>query len=154
LMEDDFHYDSLQGVLLLSVAKQCPREGGSIIYKARILYQIVKDTLFDDSSCKLAPTVVRSNKDKTNNIEIIYSPNPAHNSITLELIDLKQNEEFSIAILDLNGREKFTQKITNPKSRNVTLTIPDNLYGIYIATIKGKDDEILHKQKLVFVGNR
>ncbi|MBK8296843.1 MAG: T9SS type A sorting domain-containing protein [Saprospiraceae bacterium] len=154
LMEDDFHYDSMQGVLLLSVAKQCPREGGSIIYKARILYQIVKDTLFDDSSCKLAPTVVRSNKDKTNNIEIIYSPNPAHNSITLELIDLKQNEEFSIAILDLNGRDKFTQKITNPKSRNVTLTIPDNLYGIYIATIKGKDDEILHKQKLVFVGNR
>jgi len=84
-------------------------------------------------------------KEITNLVNLELYPNPATNSINLDF-DLVQSGVISISILDLMGRELYTEQINNAQSgfNQWTKNLSDlNLVnGVYIVNLKMNDQKL------------
>jgi hypothetical protein len=150
LMEDNYLFDVTQAADLLSVADQCPREGGSIVYKARALYRMVYDSLWDDSACKDTFMLVRSNKHNSiNNDGFTFAPVPAKDELFLEIGSINNSNPITIEIFDMTGRMVYQEIIKTPILGKINIPLKVHLAGIFTGVVK-RDKDLLFKQKLVF----
>lgn len=153
LMEADYVLDSAQTAQLLSVASQCPREGGSIVFKARALYQMVDDTLWNDSGCIEDYMSLRSAKKNifTNNSFDIY-PVPASDKLNLRIKSIDKYESIDLEIYNLTGKSVHHQHIYRPAASMVEIPIDKLQSGVFIGIVKYQN-EVLHIQRLIISRN-
>lgn len=150
-LEDDFEFDSSQKAQLLSVAQQCPREGGGIVYKARSLYRMVADSLWDDSACKDSFLLVRSvvkERVKMDKINII--PNPSSHSLYMNITDLINDDPLVVELYDISGKLKDTRTISPPTKGQTDLSDMINRSGIFTMIVR-RGKEIVYRQKQIII---
>lgn len=86
---------------ITQIAFQCPLSGGNSVYKARVLYQRINDTVFnDDSICEgIAAKRRELMTSKRNNLPLQFTiiPNPASHSVVLQWTEPREG----MAILEL-----------------------------------------------------
>ncbi|MBK9721975.1 MAG: hypothetical protein IPO78_10220 [Saprospiraceae bacterium] len=152
LMEDDFLFDVTQGAQLLGVAEQCPRLGGAIVFKARELYRLVDNVIFNDSICFPEFASVRSNNKVKLSSGYVFAPVPATNYLAIHIGKISKLDNITLELKDLLGKTIYSSIVNEPVSNSIiNIQIPDNLQGVFIGIIRN-DEKIVHKQKLIFLG--
>lgn len=136
------------------LAFQCPLQGGQAVYKARSLYAIVKDTVYDDNH--LCNAVERSNKtdENTSNVlnkevNVFVFPNPAENTVSVS-INGKVIQAVKLEWYDALGRLVQTNELPATESLQSTYQVQTTALqnGIYQLVVKEKNI-VLYSGKLV-----
>jgi Secretion system C-terminal sorting domain/Periplasmic copper-binding protein (NosD) len=142
-----YSLSSTQQSDLLSIAYQCPLEGGLAVYHARGLYAIVTDSIVwnDDSLCtakgltfrQLQYTEITTPKFSS---DISLYPNTAANEVTLFCAS-GMSMDFNISITDVLGKVVKYIDIPNSESSTYTMDISELISGVYIFKVNTKERE-------------
>jgi len=103
----------------------------------------------DGDSAKFAYTIYASqiptgiNENTENEINFSISPNPAHNSVLVN-INLENNKEFSIQIFDITGRCVLKENHKNSK-QTIILDISKLNTGLYFVNIQANNQSNIKK---------
>ncbi|RMG83147.1 MAG: T9SS C-terminal target domain-containing protein, partial [Bacteroidetes bacterium] len=114
---------------LESVVWQCPLMGGKAVYRARALYLMEIDTVFNDNLlCSPPQSMIGNNQNGLTTGTYLF-PNPAQQSVTLKLEETF-NTESELVIMDLNGKVINKYIITPDESqfRFSVENLPDGFY--------------------------
>lgn len=152
---DLYGKDSIANQFLsfLSIAQQCPSQGGTSVYRARFFVSLFNDSLtYDDFSICLAQGYYREMNPNLNqtNVEtnLIIKPNPA--SEFVEIIVVNGGEkDYLLRIVDLEGRSKFYfNKIANDLKTIInTSELSPGIYFVFLDDFNG----FQLSQKLIIV---
>ncbi len=137
-----FEFSAAQSGALLNVASMCPLAGGNAVYRARSMYTLVYDTVFNDWDICLEAGYVKSSMHKPrfnpeNNIRFTITPNPNAGECRLSWTG-KSDEAFSLQITDLLGRVVYTRDFS-PEAGELSLNLRSLPQGVYMAVVKGKN---------------
>ncbi len=126
-----------QFVEIESIAGQCPLEGGSAVYAARVLYHLNQDkTFIDDSLCIAAQE--RTLKPKASEIadKIQVMPNPATDMVTV--LGIRATEEIPaiISLVNINGVICLEQRATGNQTMFSVAGLPS---GVYFCRVQSPD---------------
>jgi len=132
---------------LLSIAQQCPAQGGSAVFLARDLYtsKVDRSANFDNINCN----GVNNRASKENSLEsaITLVPNPA--SDVVRLLNLPTNLEVKIEIVNLQGNLLKTKTFDNSNS-TLELSFQEYPSGIYFIRVSS-NQQLLSTNKLVII---
>jgi hypothetical protein len=79
---------------------------------------------------------------ENNSIPIHIYPNPASNKLTINLSQLKNLQNTSVSIYDIQGKLLLQQSITQPQTE---LTITQFAKGVYIVKVNNDKDTLISK---------
>ena len=128
---------------LVSIAEQCPLEGGDAVYEARSVVSHFEGTEYDDRDlCGTQNRQSRGEKYPINN-QIIVFPNPASGQINW--IDTSGKVE-SVRVLNALGQ--LSVEITNAKPPIGVANLPQ---GFYVVQLFSTDNTLLVAQKIQIV---
>ena len=77
--------------------------------------------------------------------ELVISPNPASNYLTIKLDETTTSKEFSFKIMSLDGKIVLTQSPVNE-----TINITHYAKGVYFAVLTNANQEIVFSKKIIF----
>ncbi|MBC7778320.1 MAG: T9SS type A sorting domain-containing protein [Phycisphaerae bacterium] len=135
--QGNFSLSPSQAATINNIAHQCPDEGGSAVYLAQAIYQLVANEGFDDD--ELCGYGERGNKESGSKsfagfgVEII--PNPASDEVAIVLPKDIKDGAIQIVLLSTSGQAVIEKNYPNNLGIvNLQLTnIPD---GIYFCQVK------------------
>lgn len=134
-----------QAATISGIAYQCPEEGGSAVYLARVIYQLVAATSFDDEA--LCNNKERSSIQASSPTTATYliAPNPASNQVTIAPIYDEWAANTQIRLSDASGR--IWTEVNAPKGSNLAVLdiakLPIGVYFCHIMPDNGKNT--IHK---------
>jgi|WetSurMetagenome_2_1015567.scaffolds.fasta_scaffold892974_1 hypothetical protein len=67
-------------------------------------------------------------------------PNPSAGMFTIEIINVSSENKMDLFVFDINGKEIIREKIWINRKHIVYLDLSNNIKGMYILSIKGKND--------------
>jgi Secretion system C-terminal sorting domain len=144
----DAEFDSTQMSQLEDIAWQCPLEGGNAVYKARSLYLMAVDTVFnDDELCYGQERSTSSRPAARKPGKFGLYPNPAGQSVTLTL-DGKSSSFARVVITNLYGGQVFQAQIPVGQSK-FTFPVYSIPSGIYFLRVYQDDDEAFSEKLLI-----
>jgi uncharacterized repeat protein (TIGR01451 family) len=125
---------------ILNIAQQCPFAGGQSVFKARVLINLINDSVlyFDDDIC-LQSDIYRTGKmDSLQGSDIISSvklmPNPANNKVTVLISGVKEG------VCKINIENILSQPVLSAmldcKKQQHTLDISKLSVGVYSVKIE------------------
>ena len=135
--QDIFDLNDSQLSTITSIAAQCPSEGGSAVYGARALLSLFQEINYNDFElCDISEArsfIEKANKERAKNESILVYPNPASQTLNIQLTDSEIDKAIRIELKDLTGR---VLKVTNINGKDSSVSIPINELpqGIYICT--------------------
>ena len=137
----NYNLDKSEQEVVNTLAHQCYRAAGSAVYKARTLYSLFALPNFNDKLCeketKEVPIYNKVAKNNNINENVVIYPNPASESLTVELPKV---QEATIFIRDINGKVLNTYK-GNGRISVSTVGIPNGV--IFCETfIEGKSIDV------------
>lgn len=139
------HYSTI-----LSIAHQCPYEGGPIVYVARGLLRVVNDSIeyFDDVVCLQAGyyKLTEPNMKKYEH-KITLVPNPTNNSVEVYSSIINEEQE-SIEIFNSIGELMY---INNTEIGVLIKRIDLSSFKPGIYTVRVYQNEAYHLAKLVII---
>ncbi len=141
--------DSLQVVDLSNIALQCPLTGGSAVYEARSLLELVQDMVYDDGGlCNRAQGRTAKEETVISDIEGFYVyPNPAKEQVKL----LVPDEFLGGEIVLSNSYGSVIHRKNIEEDNSLTLLQTGHLSsGIYQVVVFEKGKKVFTK-KLVIV---
>src|SRR5690606_5735864 len=119
---------------ILNIAQQCPYAGGQSVFKARVLINLINDSVlyFDDDIC-LQSDIYRTGKvdsvrqNTVNDIQVI--PNPASNKVEIKLIGTQEG----ICLIKIkNSLGKIVvEKSFDCRQSNYVLNTTSYIQGVY-----------------------
>ena len=155
IMYELYGKDSIAGQfsIFLSIAQQCPSQGGSAVYRARFFVSLFNDSLtYDDFSVCLAQGYYREMNSNSNqeNVEprLTLKPNPA-NEIVEVILDNGDEKDYLLRISDLEGRNVYIAKRTASELKTIINT-SELSPGVYFVLVDDSSGLILC-QKLIIV---
>lgn len=137
-----YELNANQAASVLSIAEQCPYSGGSAVYRARVLYQLVdKNMEYNDFSTCLAQGYFRKSHPENSQIndstsELVkfgISPNPAKNEATV-YYENKFKEVSFLEICNLSGKKIDSFELPQD---GTTVKLNTSFYenGVYLVKI-------------------
>jgi hypothetical protein len=140
--------NSSDSISLVSLCSLCPGTNGACVYQARALYNAVFKQPFNMTGCgdggaRMANTIQAKNDKKTWDVSIF--PNPATNQ--LNIVSSVENEDLSISITDLSGRNVLIKNLRT-KGFIAKLDI-DIINGAYFITINNSNNEKAIKKLII-----
>jgi hypothetical protein len=133
-----YDFTSSQRDSLNAIANQCPKMGGSVVYKARALYQLVEERNYNDQDICFPShsALVNGTGDDvhtaSSSIVSIY-PNPADDELVVVLDEKVKADR--VEIVSLGGQPVLVRNI-GEQLHKVTLPIGGIPVGIYFVELK------------------
>lgn len=128
---------------LLSIASQCPEEGGRGVLEAIVLYRALTGNLLETSECGTQGRSTDQTRPSDNTHFTLY-PNPAHGITTVQY-RLQENQTAELAVFDIAGKQLASYQL-HPGNTAIQLEpLPSGIYFIRFA-VNGKT---LQTEKLV-----
>ncbi|MFZ1257535.1 MAG: hypothetical protein WAR77_14335, partial [Saprospiraceae bacterium] len=116
------------------------------------LYRLVDNVIFNDSICFPEFASVRSNNKVKLSSGYVFAPVPATNYLAIHIGKISKLDNITLELKDLLGKTIYSSIVNEPVSNSIiNIQIPDNLQGVFIGIIRN-DEKIVHKQKLIFLG--
>jgi hypothetical protein len=121
-----------------AIASQCPKLGGSAVYRARALYHLIEERNYNDEDLcdpfrSVVPDEFVDEEPATYPFAVNMYPNPAHSEL---LIQLNGEEEVDrIEFMNLSGQTLFFHGL-NEAQNQVRLFVGDVPAGIYFVHLK------------------
>lgn len=134
LGEDDYTFTIGQTADLEEVAEQCPRLGGSIVYKARGLYQLIDDPIYDDLACLDTSMAVRNRIIHHSDAIVRISPNPNSGILNIYFDSPDSALDHWLELVDMQGKISYKLKLEKTK-KFFTLNLDTELAGNYLLRI-------------------
>ncbi len=123
-----------QFVEIESIAEQCPLEGGSAVYAARVLYHLNQDrTFWDDSLCVAAQERTPKPKAEKKANDIRVAPNPVGNMVTISGIQATEASPAIITFINTKGVVCLERMVS---SSEATLSVAALSPGIYFCRVQ------------------
>lgn len=153
IASDVLELTGLQKDLLLSIAMQCPNEGGDAVLQARSLYNLLDTyTVFNDEelcSNSLGRNNLKHNKDfrKSEYSKIDIAPNPSRGQFRIKInnTNIDRDEKIEVNISDISGKSVASFMTSN--NEIISLPFPPGLYFCQINI----NNEVSKTMKLVIV---
>lgn len=145
-----FDFTSSQKDSLDVIANQCPKMGGSVVYEARALYQLIEEKNYNDQDICFPShsALVNGTGHDVNTASLpmvsIY-PNPAGDEMVVALGENVMADR--VEIVSLSGQPVLVRNIGEPLHK-VTLPIGDIPVGIYFVELKNGNRRV-STEKLV-----
>ncbi|MBK9107081.1 MAG: hypothetical protein IPM92_01530 [Saprospiraceae bacterium] len=149
LAENEFSFNSTQAGILLDVAEQCPRLGGTIVYKARALYHLYGSQSYDDYDCLDTSMIIRNKLTSQMKPFFELKSNPVSREITILLKATEYSESLHLELLNMQGHMLHKHPVVN-KTNVIILEsteLPDGMY--YLVLKEGKNT--LANQRMVLL---
>ncbi len=145
-------FSTEQELILSIIANQCPLAGGNAVYKARSLYSLIKDTIYnDDILCRQVgfknSPLQESDKKKADHSFSIF-PNPANSSINITWNN-PVDEMATLLIVDLLGQVTFTTSFTLSENQ-FSVSTRELISGVFQVCIQIQNGDI-ECRKLVII---
>ncbi len=145
-----FSLDSLQKDALDSIVWQCPKMGGSVVYRARALYRMEEMVLFDDlDNCDPFDALIGPNQGPTAQTlhpgKTSLSPNPAKQEVMLTIAEGTVVDR--VKVVNLNG-QTMAEHALPANSRMFSFSVAGIPDGIYFVELKD-GRKTVHTEKLV-----
>jgi hypothetical protein len=146
--QKNYVLNTTQAVSVLAVAEQCPYSGGSAVYRARVLYQLVdKEKEYNDFATCIAQGYLRKAKTETKeeeqltneDIKFGLAPNPSKDAVSVYYESIN-NQALSIEIRNSTG--KIINEMLLPADKTVysinTSNYANGVYYVKIATLSSQ----------------
>ncbi|MEM9888969.1 MAG: T9SS type A sorting domain-containing protein [Bacteroidota bacterium] len=145
-------FDESERQAILTVANQCPKEGGKFVYSARMLHNILFQAIFWDDEILCDEVEARTAQDNSKLIKDsvlpsfkIY-PNPASTFLTIETErEILLPAKFKI--LSLTGKEILVKELSSKKNYISIQNIPSGIYYCLLT----QEDNSTQIQKLIIL---
>ncbi|MBK9318795.1 MAG: T9SS type A sorting domain-containing protein [Bacteroidetes bacterium] len=154
-VEIAFEEGGLEGILpyreqIFGIASQCPFQGGQGVFRARYFFSFFNDSIeYNDAAVCLAQGILKT-KRLVNGIipHMLIKPNPASSQTEIKMKGFG-DEQFSLTITDIHGRELF---VKNNLSFNETVYLQTKYFtqGVYYV-IARKNKSHLCREKLIII---
>jgi hypothetical protein len=132
------------------MARQCPYQGGTAVYRARYFVSLVNDSIdYDDENvCLTAGIWRKAGENNTVKTDFLIVPNPTTKNINIRFNN-SLNTPINLTILTMDGKTVYSQQ---PVLNGLTISINDLKLesGVYQIAISFSDATILSK-KLVII---
>lgn len=147
LLSQTTTWTTTQAQSLLSIAQQCPAQGGSAVFLARDLYtsRVDRSANFDNINCNGVNN--RASKENTLESSITIVPNPA--SDIVQLSNLPTAVTVKVEIYNTQGY-LLDSKHFSTTSTSLDLNIQNYVSGIYFIRISN-NNQLLTTRKLVII---
>jgi hypothetical protein len=147
-------FTAAQKSTLLSIASQCPFEGGNAVFAARAMVSEFDKTYYNDRVICLNRGILwRTAKPKTveaaqNTLwNITFAPNPTQGTVTIGFSN--KHPKGSIQLFDVYGRLLQTNQFTETNT-SILYDLTTYSAGIYLVKIQGDDNTVFTK-KIVLI---
>jgi len=150
ITKGNYYFTPTQVSSLFDIAVQCPKLGGTAVYRARDLYKLICDSIIfdDDVNCygiaRLTNTPPNANSSSSSSVKMY--PNPAHNMVTFDFNEIiTENSILKIT----NSLGDFIRNISIPaKEIQHTIDVSDFIDGVYFVSIFS-DKKRIYFDKLI-----
>jgi hypothetical protein len=139
-------FTQTQFELLDAIVWQCPLRGGNAVYKARGMYLMEVDTVFEDdeSVCDLIEERGVNKKAAVYQPAFRLHPNPANRMATL-LLEKSGNVPLQVVLTNLYGKPVLRSSIPEGQ-RQFVLEVQDIPSGFYMCRVyRGEEDSFTQK---------
>lgn len=131
------------------MARQCPYQGGTAVYRARYFVSLVNDSIdYDDENvCLTAGIWRKAGENNTVKTDFLIVPNPTTKNINIRLNN-SLNTPINLTILTMDGKTVYSQQ---PVLNGLTISVNELKLesGVYQITISFSDATILTKKLVV-----
>lgn len=134
------------------IALLCPDHFGTVVLRARTLYGLVENIVFnDDSLCNLTPPFKTEKKENAlQDIRFTISPNPANDQVLLSWKSERHiAEALQITIVDLYGKTRQRREAPAEDGKAL-LELSSMLPGIYFVRIEAGGILLSHEKLLIY----
>ena len=142
--KDSLHFSNSQRVNLFNIAKECPQEYGSVVYRARNLYSFInQEMVFDDSDCHRSspPLLLKQENDVVEEVPDIklllnVRPNPSRDMVELDWSEsVNPGEgELMFELMSMQGRSVWVGK-AQISDKKLQIDISNQSAGMYILRV-------------------
>ena len=135
---------------LQAIVWQCPKMGGNAVYRARSLYGLAVDTVFNDWLLCAPPQQMEQDNQNVgittlaDNQSVLF-PNPATKDVTLNITNSPSANR--LVIMDMSGKTVMSKYLSNKMSK-FNFSVANIPVGIYIVELRNGQLKI-HAEKLV-----
>lgn len=136
--------------ILNQMAAQCHYEGGSAVYLARAIYQLVEPTEFDDTIlCESEErSVTGTNSLVKPAFDFVLKPNPTSGSVSIIGLERAGNQPVQVTLRHVSGRSVLEKQFDLPNEA-LNFTLDGLSPGIYFCHVRvGNQTEI---RKLILI---
>ena len=134
LAVDNDEFTSTQLTTLFDIASQCPQDGGIAVHKARALYASADaEESFSDEGCESSEDNLRKGSFAEVEREIILSPNPARESLTIKFAP-HDDSTADVIIVNTFGN-RLIKSLKSTKQSMLNIDVSDLKSGIYFVQI-------------------
>lgn len=134
-----------------SISSQCPKLGGNAVYRARALYHLIEERIYNDeeicSPFRSAESEISKEDEYTTTPEgVKIYPNPAHSELFIQLAGLDEVDR--VEIISLSGQIMLFQGLRDESQQEVRFYVGDMPAGIYFVQVK-QGNRLLSTKKVV-----
>ncbi|MBL7797707.1 MAG: T9SS type A sorting domain-containing protein [Saprospiraceae bacterium] len=132
------------------MAVQCPEEGGSAVYLARAIYQLVEPTEFDDTIlCGWEERrVTGTNSSGKSAFDFVLKPNPTSGSVSIMGLERAGNQPVQLTLRHVSGQSVLEKQFDLPNEA-LDFMLDGLSPGIYFCHVRmGNQTEV---RKLILI---
>jgi hypothetical protein len=136
--------------ILNQMAVQCPEEGGSAVYLARAIYQLVEPTEFDDTIlCGWEERrVTGTNSSGKSAFDFVLKPNPTSGSVSIMGLERAGNQPVQLTLRHVSGQSVLEKQFDLPNEA-LDFMLDGLSPGIYFCHVRmGNQTEV---RKLILI---
>jgi hypothetical protein len=135
LLDSTYTYTEDDKNQLLSIANQCPLEGGGAVWQARVLWNTINNDWIEfDDNCD-ATKIMTAKTDKAQDLQLFnIFPNPSSGTMQITYKLLNVGDNASIQLYDLMGNFLMMHPLDSHKQL-LNLDISDVSSGLYLLEI-------------------
>ncbi len=138
-----------QTATIKDIAYQCPEEGGSVVYLAQAIYQLVEPESFDDDELCIDQRGQPENPSRmSGGFEAEIIPNPASNNALIVLSQGALTGKVNIALIDAAGRTMLEKESTGDAGA-IPISLADLPDGLYFCRIQVADIGVITRKLVV-----
>ncbi|MFN0016123.1 MAG: T9SS type A sorting domain-containing protein, partial [Saprospiraceae bacterium] len=148
--QENYQLTTTQAETIADIAYQCPEEGGSAVYLARAIYQLVEPTEFDDTI--LCGSEERSATGSISAVkptfDLVLKPNPTSGSVSIIGLERAGSQSVQITLRHVSGQLALEKQFDLPNEA-LNFTLDGLSPGIYFFHVRmGNQTEI---RKLILI---
>jgi|GEM_PF-900396 len=135
--QENYQLNTTQAETIADIAYQCPDEGGSAVYLARAIYQLVEPTEFDDTILcgSEERSVTGTNSSVKPAFDFVLKPNPTSGSASIIGLERAGSQSVQVTLRHVSGRLVLEKQFDLPnEALNFMLDVLSP--GIYFCHVR------------------
>jgi len=148
--QENYQLSNTQAETIADIAYQCPEEGGSAVYLARAIYQLVEPTEFDDTILcgSEERSVTGTNSSVKPAFDFVLKPNPTSGSVSIMGLERAGSQSVQVTLRHVSGR-LVLEKQFDRSNEALNFTLDGLSSGIYFCHVQvGTQTEV---RKLILI---